>query len=109
MSLKDPTNNNHGSAAANSIIDMISSLQDVARCQEQNWEGRFTDYLDIVRSDPSVARNAYQRLYDKKLKAEAAAARGEPLYMIERNGLKVERDEKKALGESYFLQKTNLE
>ena len=64
MSTKDPISNGHGSAASNNIIDMIAGLQDVAGYQEQNWEGTFADYLDIVRSDPRVARNAYQRLYD---------------------------------------------
>ena len=28
------------------------------------WEGTFWDYLDLVRRDPMVARNAFQRVYD---------------------------------------------
>ncbi|MEL6350042.1 MAG: serine protein kinase [Myxococcota bacterium] len=39
-------------------------MQDVKAYQDLNWEGSFAAYLDIVRDDPSVARNAYQRLYD---------------------------------------------
>jgi serine protein kinase len=29
-----------------------------------HWEGSFFDYLDIVKSNPAVARNAFQRMYD---------------------------------------------
>jgi len=29
-----------------------------------HWEGSFFDYLDVVKKDPSVARNAFQRMYD---------------------------------------------
>jgi serine protein kinase len=46
------------------ILGMIAELQDIDRYREQNWEGTFADYLDVVRQKPLVARNAYQRLYD---------------------------------------------
>src|SRR5262245_17813271 len=29
-----------------------------------NWEGSFAEYLDLVKEDPQVARNAFQRTYD---------------------------------------------
>ena len=29
-----------------------------------NWTGRFDDYLSLVRDNPDVSRNAFQRLYD---------------------------------------------
>jgi serine protein kinase len=29
-----------------------------------NWTGPLADYLDLVRADPRLARNAWQRLYD---------------------------------------------
>ncbi len=64
MSGNDPIAAVPGSMASNNIIDMIAGMQDVAGYQEQNWEGTFAEYLDIVRADPRVARNAYQRLYD---------------------------------------------
>ena len=48
--------------------DQLSSLIDASldrrRFHEQHWEGSFWDYLDIVGKNPSVCRNAYQRLYD---------------------------------------------
>ncbi|HCH66067.1 MAG TPA: serine protein kinase, partial [Deltaproteobacteria bacterium] len=43
---------------------MIADLQDIREYRELNWEGSFSEYLDIVRDDPSVCRNAYQRMYD---------------------------------------------
>jgi len=52
------------SRSENPIIGMIAQLQDVEQYQVMNWEGSFSDYLDIVREDPNVARNAYQRLFD---------------------------------------------
>jgi serine protein kinase len=29
-----------------------------------HWEGTFWEYLDIVKADPAVTRNAFQRMYD---------------------------------------------
>jgi len=52
------------SDSRNPILGMISQLQDVQTYQDLNWEGSFVDYLDIVREDPAVARNAHQRLFD---------------------------------------------
>jgi serine protein kinase len=46
------------------MLDLIGSHQDMGRFQELLWEGTFGQYLDIVREDPRVARNAYQRLFD---------------------------------------------
>ncbi|MBO84190.1 MAG: serine protein kinase [Deltaproteobacteria bacterium] len=48
----------------NSLLGMIADLQDIREYRELNWEGSFSEYLDIVRDDPSVCRNAYQRMYD---------------------------------------------
>jgi serine protein kinase len=46
------------------LLGLISGLQDLDRFREHTWEGSFSDYLDLVRAKPFVARNAYQRLYD---------------------------------------------
>ena len=48
----------------NPILGMIADLQDVALYQDLTWEGSYAEYLDLVREDPNVCRNAYQRLYD---------------------------------------------
>jgi serine protein kinase len=47
-----------------SLLQMVTSLQDRRRFQELNWTGTFGDYLDIVAATPRVTRNAFQRIYD---------------------------------------------
>ena len=47
-----------------SLLDSISSRQNLDAYQAENWEGSFEDYLDIVRRNPKVTRTAHQRLYD---------------------------------------------
>jgi len=47
-----------------SILTAITELQNADRFQERYWTGTLADYLEIVRASPSVARSAYQRLYD---------------------------------------------
>jgi len=46
------------------MLDLIASHQNMARFQDLLWEGSFGEYLDLVRDDPRIGRNAYQRLYD---------------------------------------------
>lgn len=47
-----------------SLTSTISSMQDKSLYQELHWSGSFEDYLDIVKKNPYVTRNAFQRLYD---------------------------------------------
>ena len=51
-------------AASNSIINLIGNLQDVRGYRELHWEGGLAEYLDIVKANPKVARNAFQRVHD---------------------------------------------
>src|SRR5665213_828062 len=51
-------------AKANSLVTLIDRKLDVSQFREQHWEGTFWEYLDLVQENPSVARNAFQRLYD---------------------------------------------
>ena len=46
------------------IITLVGQRQDLDQFRRKNWEGNFEDYLDIVRSDPHVTRNAFERVYD---------------------------------------------
>src|SRR3954451_10178762 len=48
----------------NPLVGIIDKRLDVANFREQHWEGTFSEYLDIVVENPSVARNAFQRVYD---------------------------------------------
>jgi len=47
-----------------SIISIVAQQQDLDQFLRKNWQGTFEQYLDIVRAQPRVARNAYERLYD---------------------------------------------
>lgn len=49
------------------ITHLVQQLHDVKSYQELNWEGSFQDYLSLVQKNPSVSRNAFQRLYDMVL------------------------------------------
>lgn len=51
-------------AKSNSLVSLIDKKLDVLNFREQHWEGSFWDYLDIVSENPTVARNAFQRIYD---------------------------------------------
>jgi len=46
------------------IIGLISRQQDLEQFRKKNWEGSFSEYLDLVREDPRITRNAFQRVYD---------------------------------------------
>ena len=49
------------------IFSLVTKNLNLDWFKEVHWRGTFRDYLDIVRDDPNVARNAYQRLYDMAL------------------------------------------
>lgn len=46
------------------IIQHIRERQNAGLYQDLHWEGSFEEYLDLVRENPGVARNSFQRLYD---------------------------------------------
>ena len=47
-----------------SLVGQIASLQDYKEYEDLNWEGSFEEYLHLVRKNPRVTRNAFQRAYD---------------------------------------------
>ncbi len=46
------------------FTDLIRNLQNENRYQDLSWSGSFNDYLNLVRENPKVTRNAFQRMYD---------------------------------------------
>jgi len=50
-----------------SMVAAIAAMQDYDRYRNLSWEGSFEDYLRLVREDPRVTRNAFQRVYDMVL------------------------------------------
>jgi serine protein kinase len=49
------------------LVGQIASLQDYKEYEDLHWEGSFEDYLNLVRKNPRVTRNAFQRMYDMVL------------------------------------------
>jgi serine protein kinase len=58
MDEKSPT------SSTNNIISLIGNLQDMQGYRELHWEGSLAEYLDIVKANPKIARNAFQRIHD---------------------------------------------
>jgi len=49
---------------SSSIFDLVQTATHSESFRELNWEGNFSEYLDLVEANPKVARNAWQRLLD---------------------------------------------
>src|SRR5215469_4271685 len=47
-----------------SIISLVAERQDLDQFRRKNWEGSFEQYVDVVKKEPHVTRNAFQRVYD---------------------------------------------
>jgi len=52
------------SKSNNSLLDHLKSLHNIEDFREQHWEGSFEDYLELVKKNPTITRNAFQRVYD---------------------------------------------
>ena len=50
-----------------SLVSQIAELQNYDEYKELHWEGSFEDYLNLVRKNPRITRNAFQRVYDMVL------------------------------------------
>ncbi len=50
--------------AGREIISLVAERQDLERFRKKNWEGTFEEYLDMVRANPRLTRNAFERVYD---------------------------------------------
>jgi serine protein kinase len=46
------------------MVDKIAGMQDFALYRDLSWEGSFEDYLHVVKQNPQVTRNAFQRAYE---------------------------------------------
>src|SRR5918996_4741410 len=51
-------------AGAQTLLSLIKQKQDLQGYRERHWTGTLQDYMEIVMSNPKVARNSYQRLHD---------------------------------------------
>ena len=50
--------------AKTDYLGLINRQVDAKAYQELHWEGTFQEYLEKIRQDPLIVRNAFQRLYD---------------------------------------------
>jgi serine protein kinase len=48
---------------------LVKSYQSQTGIYNVNWSGSFQDYLDLVKENPKIARNAFQRMYDMIIEA----------------------------------------
>lgn len=63
MSTKTQAKKTTDASSANSIVALVKRLQNVNEYKQLHWEGSFEEYLEVVRENPAVTRNAFQRLY----------------------------------------------
>ncbi len=47
-----------------SLLSRFSAKQDTEQFRQENWQGSFSEYLDLVKGNSAVSRTAYQRMYD---------------------------------------------
>ena len=44
--------------------ELLKTWQNKSEHQDLSWVGSFDDYLDLVKENPRITRNAFQRMYD---------------------------------------------
>ncbi|MBI3178093.1 MAG: serine protein kinase, partial [Deltaproteobacteria bacterium] len=49
------------------ILSKLAQYQDRQEYEAQHWEGTFEEYVDLVRKNPKITRNAFERIYDMVL------------------------------------------
>ncbi len=50
--------------SGSNLLSEMSARQNTTQFRQEHWQGTFSEYLDLVRANPKVARTAYQRVYD---------------------------------------------
>lgn len=56
-------------ASSLDLKQVISNWQNSSERVNAHWSGSFDDYLALVKKNPKITRNAYQRLYDMIIEA----------------------------------------
>ena len=46
------------------LKNIVEKWQSSSPAVASHWTGTFQEYLDLVKSNPKLSRNAYQRLFD---------------------------------------------
>jgi serine protein kinase len=48
---------------------LVKNWQSTSNTANLNWSGTFNEYLDLIKANPKISRNAFQRMYDMILEA----------------------------------------
>jgi serine protein kinase len=64
MTAKEQPKKVSDSENENRIVSLIKGLQNIDEFKKLNWEGTFSEYLEIVNKNPKITRTAFQRLHD---------------------------------------------
>lgn len=51
------------------LSSLVRNWQNSQGTHHANWSGTFAEYLDLVKENPKITRNAFQRMYDMVVEA----------------------------------------
>ena len=46
------------------VYDFLKDNQKMEQFQDFHWEGSFDEYIELVKKNPKITRNAFQRCFD---------------------------------------------
>ncbi|WP_437186419.1 PrkA family serine protein kinase [Planctomicrobium sp. SH668] len=46
------------------FLSQLAARQDQSQFRHEHWQGTFSEYVDLVKANPAIARTSYQRIYD---------------------------------------------
>lgn len=46
------------------LQSLVANWQNSSTNAKEHWSGSFEEYLDLIKQNPKITRNAYQRMYD---------------------------------------------
>lgn len=55
--------------AGKNFKDILKTWSHSNQYQELSWSGNFNDYLNLIRKNPKITRNAFQRMFDIVMEA----------------------------------------
>jgi len=47
-----------------SLVEKIAKFHDMQEFRSHHWSGTFEEYLELVKQEPRITRNAFERIYD---------------------------------------------
>ena len=56
-------------ASSINFRSMVQNYQDKSNLHMLHWSGTFDEYLDLVKKNPKISRNAFQRMFDMIIEA----------------------------------------